>query len=557
VADATTAAPPVTVAVVSYNTRELLLRCLRSLADDAGAGRADVWVVDNGSADGSAEAAERHAPWATVLRPAENLGFGRAVNLVAGRTRGEWLLCANADVELEPGALRALLAGAGVGGPRVGAVVPRLILPDGRTQHSVHSLPTLRFTLAFNLGVQCLSPDLADRMLVGGRYDAERGRAVPLAFGALMLLRRRAFAAVGGFDERQWMYAEDLDLGWRLRDAGWLTRYEPRGRARHAAGASTEVAFGDQRAVRFMRETYAVIARRRGPAVARVTAAINVCGAAARMAGMTPPALLSRRWRGRRREMRAWVVAHAQGLRAGDGGSDEMRAFWNDRAREDAFYFVDTRQPYKAADAERFWDAEELVDYVLNGLGVAVGAGDVVVEIGCGVGRITRVLAARAAEVLALDVSDEMLARARRHNPGLANVRWILGDGRSLAPMPDGGADACVSIVVLQHVPDPEITLDYVRELGRVLRPGGWAALQVSDDPRIHAPRQGIRQRLRAALGGAPRGQRHPAWLGSRADLDAIATAARESGSEMERVWGEGTQYCQVLLRRGPAGSPH
>jgi SAM-dependent methyltransferase len=242
------------------------------------------------------------------------------------------------------------------------------------------------------------------------------------------------------------------------------------------------------------------------------------------------------------------VGAHREGLRR--EREDGMRRFWNDRAREDAFYFVDTRQPYRATDPGRFWNAEELVDYVLAGLDVRLGAEDAVVEIGCGLGRITRVLAARARRVVALDVSDEMLARARVHNPDLGNVEWVLGDGRSLAPLPDASVDACVSVVVLQHVPDPEITLDYVRDLGRALRPGGWAALQVSDDPAIHRPRQGAGQRVLAAVGRAPRGQRHPAWLGSRADLDAIAATASESGLTVERVWGRGSQYCQVLLRR-------
>ncbi|HEX3691399.1 MAG TPA: methyltransferase domain-containing protein [Solirubrobacteraceae bacterium] len=538
------AAAPVTVAVVSYNTRELLMRCLRALAPDAHAARADVWVIDNGSRDGSPEAARAEAPWATVLSPGSNLGFGRAVNLVAERTSAPWLLCANADVELEPGALAAMLA-AGADG-RVGAVAPRLVLPDGRTQHSVHSLPTLGFSLAFNVGAPALSRRLADGMLLEGRYDPERVRDVAWAFGAALLVRRQAFEAIGRFDERQWMYAEDLDLGWRLRDGGWALRYEPRARVRHASGAATAPAFGDTRQRRFMRETYAVIARRRGPRMAQAIAAINVAGAAARVGWMTPPALVSRRWRTRRRETLAWVAAHREGLHADGEG---MRRFWNDRAREDAFYFVDTRQPYKAADPARFWDAEALVDHVLDGLGVRLAAGDAVVEIGCGLGRITRVLAARARSVVALDVSDEMLARARAHNPDLDNVEWVLGDGRSLAPVPDGSVDACVSLVVLQHVPDPQVTLDYVRDLGRALRPGGWAALQVSDDPVIHRARQPVAQRLLAAMGRAPGGQRHPAWLGSRADLDAIEATARESGLEVERVWGRGSQYCQLLLR--------
>jgi N-acetylglucosaminyl-diphospho-decaprenol L-rhamnosyltransferase len=309
---------PVTVAVVSYNTRDLLLACLRSLASDAQQGRADVWVLDNGSRDGSAAAARAEAPWATVHELAANVGFGRAVNFVAARTSSPWLLCANADVELEPGALAAMLA-AGADA-RVAAVAPRLLLPDGRTQHSVHSLPTLRFTLAFNLGLPALSARLSDQMLLEGRYDPDRPRTVAWALGALLLLRRAAFDGVGDFDERQWMYAEDLDLGWRLHDAGYLTRYEPGARARHVSGASTGPAFGDERRRRFMRETYAVIARRRGVRVARLTAAINVAGALARVAWMTLPALASGRWRERWRDTRGWATAHREGLRPAGAG---------------------------------------------------------------------------------------------------------------------------------------------------------------------------------------------------------------------------------------------
>jgi SAM-dependent methyltransferase len=229
---------------------------------------------------------------------------------------------------------------------------------------------------------------------------------------------------------------------------------------------------------------------------------------------------------------------------------ESMRRFWNARAREDAYYFVDTRQPYGAPDPERFWDAEPLVDYLLEGLGVALDPGETALEIGCGLGRITRVLCARSRQVVALDVSDEMLARAREHNPQLDNVRWVLGDGVSLTGIDAASIDACVSVVVLQHVPDPAIALGYVRDLGRVLRPGGWAALQVSDDPAIHRPRPGLWPRLGALAGRAPRGQRHPAWLGSRVPLPALRETAEAAGLGVQRVWGEGTQYCQVLLRR-------
>jgi SAM-dependent methyltransferase len=143
-----------------------------------------------------------------------------------------------------------------------------------------------------------------------------------------------------------------------------------------------------------------------------------------------------------------------------------------------------------------------------------------------------------------------MLARARVAGEDLDRVRWLLGDGVSLAPINDLSVDGCVSIVVFQHFPDPEVAFGYVRELGRVLRPGGWAALQVSNDPAVHRPRGGIRAALRGIAGRGPRGQRHPAWLGSHLELPELRERARDAGMELERAWGEGSQYCQVLLRR-------
>jgi GT2 family glycosyltransferase len=304
--------PIVTVAVVSWNTRELLIRCLNSLAPEVQAGRAQVWVVDNDSTDGSASAAREYAPWVHVVEPGANLGFGRAVNLVAQTTESRWLAIANADTALEPGALEHLLeAGAE---KSVGCIAPQLLLPDGSTQHSLHSLPTIPFTVALNLGLHRLSARLADRMLLDGLHDVARPRDVPWAIGAFLLLRREAFDAVGGFDDGQWMYAEDLDLGWRLQAAGWRTRYEPSARVRHTSGAATELAFGDDRTRRFTVETYKVIARRRRRARARATAAVNVLGAAARVAWMTPLALLMRRWRGPRDRSRMWLAVHSEGL---------------------------------------------------------------------------------------------------------------------------------------------------------------------------------------------------------------------------------------------------
>jgi len=235
-----------------------------------------------------------------------------------------------------------------------------------------------------------------------------------------------------------------------------------------------------------------------------------------------------------------------------------MRRFWDRRGDEDAFYFVDNRLDYGRPDESRFWSGGEAdLDRLLGALGVEIGADDDVVEIGCGLGRLTRPLAARATRVRALDVSPAMLERARGLNPGLDNVEWLAGDGSSLAGIEDASASACVSHVVFQHIPDPRVTLAYVREMGRVLRSGGWAAFQVSNDPAVHR-RPGVLKRARrsvaAPVRGAPRGQTDPAWLGSHVELAELEAAAGGGGMALERTHGAGTQFCLVLARRGPRG---
>jgi GT2 family glycosyltransferase len=304
----------VAVAVVSWNTRDLLESCLRSLEPEAEDGLAEVWVVDNASDDGSPELVRERFPWVRLVASEENLGFGRAVNLVANQTDSEWVGVANADIRLRPGALRRLLEGAAAD-PGAGALAPRLILTDGSTQHSVFPFPSRRVALAVMLGLPRLSRGLGDRLLLAGAWDETRARRVPWAVAAFLLVRRDAWDAVEGFDEAHWMYAEDLDLGWRLARAGFPTRYVPEAEVEHEHGAATAKAWGDERALRWQRNSYAWMLRRRGWLVTRSIALIELTGAAARYAGMTPLVWLSpERWRRRRQRWRWWMRMHRTGL---------------------------------------------------------------------------------------------------------------------------------------------------------------------------------------------------------------------------------------------------
>jgi SAM-dependent methyltransferase len=230
-----------------------------------------------------------------------------------------------------------------------------------------------------------------------------------------------------------------------------------------------------------------------------------------------------------------------------DMRGEDMARFWNDRAHEDPFFFVDNRLDYGSPDLERFWaGGEQDLATILEAIGTRIEPGDEVVEIGCGVGRLTRPLAARGRSVRAVDVSERMIELAREHNPELRNVDWIVGDGTTLAGIADASADVCFSHVVLQHIPDPAISLGYVREMGRVLRPGGWAAFQFSNAPSVHR-RPGLLGRLRH---GRHRALRDPRWRGSCLSLDDVRAAAAGGGLAVDRVVGEGRQHCVALAAK-------
>lgn len=309
------AAPRVTIVVVSWNTRDLLRRCLQSFAIEVDSGRCEVWVVDNTSSDGSAEMVRSEFPWVRLHASQENLGFGPAVNRVANQTTTAWIGIANADIALQPGAIDALLAAA-EGDPGAGAIAPRLILPDGSTQHSAFAFPTVGHTLVVASGIGRWIKRLGRDNLLIGMFDADQPRRIPWAIAAFILVRREAWDSIGGFDEHQWMYAEDLDIGWRLHRAGWATRYEPRARVEHESSASTEQAWGDSgKTERWQRATYAWMLRRMGAPRTRAVAAIQIAGQMIRLAWLEPLARTAGgRWTQRRNAARWWIHVHRSGL---------------------------------------------------------------------------------------------------------------------------------------------------------------------------------------------------------------------------------------------------
>jgi N-acetylglucosaminyl-diphospho-decaprenol L-rhamnosyltransferase len=228
--------PPAAAVIVSYNVRALLLECIASLRDD---GVDRIVVVDNASADGSAAAVRRHEPDVEVVGLDRNLGFGAAANRGVARTSTAYVAVMNPDVVVEPGSTKALVD-ALERDPGLAVVGPRVQTPDGALYPSARIFPDLADAAghAFFHFVWPTNPySRRYRML---DWDHAAAADVDWVAGTHLLARRRAWDEVGGFDERYFMYLEDVDLCWRLRRRGWRTGYEPAARVTHAIGRSTD-----------------------------------------------------------------------------------------------------------------------------------------------------------------------------------------------------------------------------------------------------------------------------------------------------------------------------
>ena len=225
------------VAIVSFQTREVLEPCLRSVVAD---GPAEVVVVDNGSTDGSIELVREHFPSVTLIVNEVNRGYGAAANQAVRASSAPAVLLLNSDTELWPGTLAAIARHLG-DHPGAAVVAPRLADPDGALQRSALAYPSVADMLVGESGLHALIarvPLLRERLLRTWSHDA--ARPVPWARGAALALRRDAFDAVGGFDEAFFMYFEEVDLSRRLAARGWETHFTPAATVVHVRSVSTD-----------------------------------------------------------------------------------------------------------------------------------------------------------------------------------------------------------------------------------------------------------------------------------------------------------------------------
>ena len=230
------------IIVVSYNTREITLACLRSLLDQTSGVAFETLVVDNNSSDGSADAIAAEFPLVTLVRLTENIGFARANNLAAERAAGEFLLLLNPDTVVLDAAVQRLVAFARAH-PDAGVWGGRTLYADGSLN------PTScwrRMTLwsAFARGVGLGSLFRGSRLFdpeAMGEWPRDSVRRVDIVTGCFFLITADLWRRLGGFDPAFFMYGEEADLCLRAARMGARPMITPDATIIHLGGASEKV----------------------------------------------------------------------------------------------------------------------------------------------------------------------------------------------------------------------------------------------------------------------------------------------------------------------------
>lgn len=243
----------VRIGIVSWNTADLLERCLAALPAAVGRLDVEVVVVDNASVDGSLVVARRHD--VVVLANSENVGYARAMNQALAGTDAPFLIALNPDTEARPGSLERLVKVL-QSDPGIGMCVPRLLEVDGSLQHSVYPFPSLLVSAVLALPV-FVHRFLGRRLWLEGHAPHDRPADVDWAIGAVHVMRRSAVPDPDRpYCERWFMYVEDVDLCWRMGRAGWRVRFVPDAVVAHVGNAAGAQAWGDERTARWMAATY-------------------------------------------------------------------------------------------------------------------------------------------------------------------------------------------------------------------------------------------------------------------------------------------------------------
>ena len=232
--------PLVSVVIVSFNTRNLLRDCLRELEGETKDIASEVFVVDNNSADGSADMVEAEFPEVSLIRSSINLGFAAANNRAFPQCKGKYVVLLNSDAFLRASALQRSIdhmesrPAAGLGGAK-------LVGRDGSWQPSARMFPSL---LNEFLSMSGLSAKFAKSRLFGrqDRTWADQGEPAEVDWvpGAFSIIRRDVLEQIGYFDESFFLYYEEVDLCWRIKKAGYEVWYWPDIEVVHLGGESSK-----------------------------------------------------------------------------------------------------------------------------------------------------------------------------------------------------------------------------------------------------------------------------------------------------------------------------
>jgi GT2 family glycosyltransferase len=224
------------IVIVNWNTKNLLLQCLEAVYQTAGAVETEVFVVDNGSADGSGTAVKERFPGVTLNENQINLGFAKANNQALSLSKGDYLLLLNPDTQVKTGAIERLFSFM-EGHSDVGAAGPQLLHPDGTKQNSVANFPSLATELLNKRFLRWLFP----KKYPGKERDYREPLEVDSVIGACMMVRRDAMEQVGLLDEDYFLFLEETDWCYRLKKAGWKIYHVPQAEVYHFQGKGVEM----------------------------------------------------------------------------------------------------------------------------------------------------------------------------------------------------------------------------------------------------------------------------------------------------------------------------
>ncbi len=243
---ATTTPIDLTVIIVNWNTRELLADCLKSIYEYNRSLTLQVIVVDNQSHDASADMVQKEFPQTLLIQAGDNLGFSKANNLGLRQAQGRYVLFLNPDTLFIDDSLMRCLRFVWEH-PAAGLVGCRLLNADRSLQKGSFISLGLFCTLFVNLGLHVFLPNAWRRRLFLVDRDYDHVQKIDWMRGAFMLIEREKLDRVGFFDENLFMYAEDLDLCLRVKQAGWQNYYCNECAVIHYGNASAQHQFGDRR----------------------------------------------------------------------------------------------------------------------------------------------------------------------------------------------------------------------------------------------------------------------------------------------------------------------